>query len=70
MNNAGITRVSCIKDEDEDVDLWWRVQELNVRAPVAMVSSENVNRQSAFHGPCSMFVVTFKVENLLILAGH
>ena len=34
--NAGITRLSPLVDEDEDIDLWWRVHEVNVRAPVAL----------------------------------
>lgn len=34
--NAGITRLSPLADEDEDIDIWWRVYEVNVRAPVAL----------------------------------
>ena len=34
--NAGITRLSPLINEDEDIDVWWRVHEVNVRAPVAL----------------------------------
>lgn len=37
VNNAGIMRVGVLELEDENVDLWWRVHEVNVRAPVAMI---------------------------------
>ena len=37
INNAGITRIGPIEAEDEDMDIWWRVYEVNVRAPVAMI---------------------------------
>ncbi|KAK5168176.1 uncharacterized protein LTR77_006744 [Saxophila tyrrhenica] len=36
INNAGITRLGLFWEEEEDVDIWWRVHEVNVRAPVAM----------------------------------
>lgn len=34
--NAGITRLSPLINEDDDIDTWWRVHEVNVRAPVAL----------------------------------
>lgn len=34
--NAGITRLSPLINEDEDIDIWWRVHEVNVRGPVAL----------------------------------
>lgn len=37
LNNAGITRIGPLEMEDEDLDIWWRVFEVNVRAPVAMI---------------------------------
>lgn len=37
LNNAGITRIGPVEMEDEDLDIWWRVYEVNVRAPVAMI---------------------------------
>jgi NAD(P)-dependent dehydrogenase (short-subunit alcohol dehydrogenase family) len=37
INNAGISRISPLVTEDPSVDLWWRVYEVNVRAPVALV---------------------------------
>ena len=37
VNNAGITRIGPVEMEDEDLDIWWRVYEVNVRAPVAMI---------------------------------
>lgn len=37
LNNAGITRIGPLEAEDEDLDVWWRVHEVNVRAPVAMI---------------------------------
>lgn len=36
VSNAGITRLSPLVNEDEDIDIWWRVHEVNVRAPVAL----------------------------------
>lgn len=37
VNNAAISRISPLEVEDEDLDLWWRVYEINVRAPVALI---------------------------------
>jgi short-subunit dehydrogenase len=37
VNNAGITRLGAVQDEDEDLDVWWRVYEVNVRAPVTLI---------------------------------
>ncbi|KAK3108004.1 hypothetical protein LTR53_017876 [Teratosphaeriaceae sp. CCFEE 6253] len=36
-NNAAISRIGPIELEPEDMDLWWRVHEVNVRAPVALI---------------------------------
>lgn len=37
VNNAGITRIGPVALEDEDMQFWWRVYEVNVRAPVSMI---------------------------------
>jgi short-subunit dehydrogenase len=37
VNNAGISRISPLVSEDPSIDLWWRVYEVNVRAPVALI---------------------------------
>lgn len=37
VNNAGVSRVGPLDAEDEDLDIWWRVHEVNVRAPVALI---------------------------------
>ena len=37
INNAGISRISPLVSEDPSIDLWWRVYEVNVRAPVALI---------------------------------
>ena len=37
VNNAGITRIGAVIDEPDDMDIWWRNYEVNVRAPVAMI---------------------------------
>lgn len=37
VNNAGISRISPLAVEDEDLDIWWRVHEVNVRAPVSLI---------------------------------
>ncbi|KAI4744550.1 NAD(P)-binding protein [Aureobasidium sp. EXF-12298] len=37
VNNAGMTRMGPLDGEDEDLDIWWRVHEVNVRAPVSLV---------------------------------
>jgi short-subunit dehydrogenase len=37
INNAGISRISPLVSEDQDLDIWWRVYEVNVRAPVALI---------------------------------
>lgn len=37
VNNAGIARISPLDAEDEDLDIWWRVHEVNVCAPVAVI---------------------------------
>ena len=37
VNNAGIARIGALIDEPEDMDIWWRVYEVNVRAPVSMI---------------------------------
>lgn len=37
ISNAGISRISPLEVEDEDLDIWWRVYEVNVRAPVALI---------------------------------
>ena len=36
-NNAGISRISPLAVEAEDLDVWWRVYEVNVRAPVSLI---------------------------------
>lgn len=36
INNAGISRIGPLAVEDADLDLWWRVYEVNVRGPVAL----------------------------------
>jgi NAD(P)-dependent dehydrogenase (short-subunit alcohol dehydrogenase family) len=37
INNAGISRISPLVTEDPSIDIWWRVYEVNVRAPVALI---------------------------------
>lgn len=37
VNNAGISRIGALEDEDEDLQYWWRVYDVNVRAPVALI---------------------------------
>lgn len=37
VNNAGISRISPLSVEAEDLDIWWRVYEVNVRAPVSLI---------------------------------
>ena len=37
VNNAGISRISPLSVEEEDLDIWWRVYEVNVRAPVSLI---------------------------------
>lgn len=37
INNAGIARIGAVIDEPEDLDIWWRIYEVNVRAPVSMI---------------------------------
>ncbi|KAF2479817.1 hypothetical protein BDY17DRAFT_302722 [Neohortaea acidophila] len=37
VNNAGIARLGPLEMEDEDLDIWWRVHEVNVRAPVTLI---------------------------------
>ena len=37
VNNAGIARIGALIDEPEDLDAWWRVYEINVRAPVSLI---------------------------------
>ncbi|KAH0161573.1 NAD(P)-binding protein, partial [Aureobasidium melanogenum] len=37
VNNAGMTRIGPLDGEDEDLDFWWRVYEVNVRAPVSLI---------------------------------
>jgi len=37
VNNAGIARIGTLAGEPEDLDIWWRVYEVNVRAPVALI---------------------------------
>ncbi|KAK0259597.1 hypothetical protein LTR91_025004 [Friedmanniomyces endolithicus] len=36
INNAGISRLSPVAEEPEDMDIWWRVHEVNVYAPVML----------------------------------
>lgn len=36
ISNAAISRIGPVEAEPEDLDLWWRVYEVNVRAPVAL----------------------------------
>nr|POF13569.1 dehydrogenase/reductase sdr family member 7b [Quercus suber] len=37
VNNAGISRISPVPAEDEEMDIWWRVYEVNVRAAVSLI---------------------------------
>ena len=37
VNNAGIARLGPVSAEAEDLDIWWRVYEVNVRAPVSLI---------------------------------
>src|ERR1700761_9459031 len=37
VNNAGISRIGPLEREDDSIDIWWRVYEVNVRAPVALI---------------------------------
>ncbi|THX17242.1 NAD(P)-binding protein [Aureobasidium pullulans] len=37
VNNAGISRISPLVVEEDDLDIWWRVYEVNVRAPVSLI---------------------------------
>lgn len=37
VNNVGIVRLSPLDGEPEDLDIWWRVYEVNVLAPTALV---------------------------------
>nr|POE62434.1 dehydrogenase/reductase sdr family member 7b [Quercus suber] len=36
VNNAGIARISPVTAEDDEMDVWWRVFEVNVRATVSL----------------------------------
>ena len=37
INNAGIARIGPLAGEEDDLDIWWRVYEVNVRAPVSLI---------------------------------
>lgn len=37
VNNAGIARIGPVDVESEDLDIWWKVYEVNVRAPVSLI---------------------------------
>jgi NAD(P)-dependent dehydrogenase (short-subunit alcohol dehydrogenase family) len=37
VNNAGIARIGPLAVEEDDLDIWWRVYEVNVRAPVSLI---------------------------------
>lgn len=37
ISNAGISRIGPLVEEPEDLDVWWKVYEVNVRAPVALI---------------------------------
>ncbi|THZ98395.1 NAD(P)-binding protein [Aureobasidium pullulans] len=37
VNNAGISRISPLVVEEDDLDIWWRVYEVNVRASVSLI---------------------------------
>jgi NAD(P)-dependent dehydrogenase (short-subunit alcohol dehydrogenase family) len=37
VNNAGISRIGPLAVEEDDLDIWWRVHEVNVRAPVSLI---------------------------------
>jgi short-subunit dehydrogenase len=37
INNAGKARLSPLEAESEELDIWWKVYELNVRAPVSLI---------------------------------
>lgn len=37
INNAGISRISPLVSEDPNLDIWWHVYDVNVRAPVALI---------------------------------
>ncbi|GAM86194.1 hypothetical protein ANO11243_042060 [Dothideomycetidae sp. 11243] len=37
VNNAGKSRISPLDQEDEELEYWWQVFELNVKAPVALM---------------------------------
>lgn len=37
INNAGISRIGPLSGEAEDLSIWWRVFEVNVRAPVSLI---------------------------------
>ena len=36
INNAGVSRISPFANEPDDLNVWWRVFEINVRAPAAL----------------------------------
>ena len=37
VNNAGRARLSPVDAEPEDLDAWWNIYELNVKAPVSLI---------------------------------
>ncbi len=56
INNAGITRLGALELEDEALDTWWRIYEVNVRAPVALIRAVLPGMQARKQGGVVMSV--------------
>lgn len=67
VNNVGITRIGNLEAEDEDLDIWWRIYEVNVRAPVALIRAvlpSMVQRKSGVVMSVSSSVATLDLPTM------
>ena len=67
VNNVGITRIGNLEAEDEDLDIWWRVYEVNVRAPVSLIRAvlpNMVQRKSGVVMSVSSSVATLDLPTM------
>lgn len=72
INNAAISRISPVVAEPEDLDIWWRVYEVNVRGPVALIRAvlpSMIDRQTGIVMSVSSNVATMALPVMTAYAS-
>ncbi|KAF2150172.1 NAD(P)-binding protein [Myriangium duriaei CBS 260.36] len=70
VNNAGRARLGPLIAEDQDLDIWWNVYELNVKAPVSLIRAVLPSMEKRKTGTLITVSSAVATMRLPVMAGY